>query len=381
VVIAGAVGAGVLLVVVAVLLAVFAGGGGGGGGGVAAIPGSEGGAASNGLPTWAAFCVPPETTAIAYLNVDKLRESEVLKMFERLGKELGKEFGKAPLPQDVNIQAKMMPFKDVFFAFRGDTVVAVLRTRDDLSLETIGTTLSGPGAVPNPFFGAAPGSAPGTAPDSTAPAIQTHAGVPYVRSPACCVAKLSACTYCLAGQEGDLKAALERFQRHEAPPLGADLQEALKNTPKGDHFVAGVPSPGALPTMPLPGAGIQGLASKLRWFAAAGQLDTAIRGEFVFFVVDQADATKFKTEFDRGMANMDQEVGRVPPHMRDMMQQFAKLLRGIRLSQSGNRLQANVHWSVPDIEALGRSAADMARSMRMPMMPGSGFPGGGFGSP
>ncbi len=372
VVLAGAAGAAVLLVVVAVLLAVFAGGGGTGGAGVSAIAGGKGEASSNGLPDWAAFCVSPDTTAIAYVNIDKLRESEVLQMFERLGK----EFGKAQIPQDFNIQAKMMPFKDVFLAFNKGTSVGVLRTRDDLSLETIGATLSGPGVVPNPFFGAAPGSLPGAAPGSTSPAIQNHAGVSYVKAPASCVAKLSACTYCVAEQEGHLKEALERFQRHEAPPLGSDLQEALKNTPKGDHFfVAGALVPGTLPMMPIPGGGAQGLDSKLRWFAVAGELGTSVRGQAALVFVAEADATKAKGEFDSGMANLDQSVGKVPPPMREMMQQFAKLLRGVRLSQSGSRLDASVHWSVNEIEAFGRSTASMVRSM--PMMPGSGLPGAG----
>jgi hypothetical protein len=355
----------VLLVVVAVLVAVFAGGGGGG---VSAVAGGESGTASNGLPVWAAFSVPPDTTAVAYVNLDRLRQSEVLKMFERLGK----EFGKGQIPQDFSIQAKMMPFKDAFLVFKKGTSVGVLRTRDDLSLETIGATLSGPGAIPNPFFGAAPSNLPGAAPGNTAPAIQNHAGVSYVRASASCVAKLSACTYCIAEHEGDLKEALERFQRQEAPPLGTDLQEALKNTPKGDHFVAGVPTAGALSTMPIPGGGTQGLASKLRWFAVAGQVDTSIRGEAAILFAAETDATKAKGEFDSALANIDQAVGRMPPPMHDMMQQFAKLLRGIRLSQSGNRLHASANWSVKDIEAFGRSAASMVRSM--PMMPGAGFP-------
>lgn|GEM_PF-6552697 len=301
------------------------------GGGVSQATGSSG-LAGNGLPTWAAFCVPPEAKAVGYVNIDKIRQSAAMQAFERLVPKTR---------QPVNLRARITPLKDALFVGGPQASVVVLRTRDDLSLETIAATLT---AAESP-----PGS-------GDTPPISSHAGTSYVRFSGGYVAKLASCTYCLSDRESELKQALDRSQRSEAPPLSAELREALKNIPSGDHFLAVVAE--GLPEDALSARMMGALPrdADFRWIAAAGYVDSSIRGTVAVEFKGSEQPAKLKADFDKGQQELAAQVGTAPPHARPMLQKLVELFRGLQVSHSGSRLTVKFNFTVKSIEELAQLA-------------------------
>lgn len=286
--------------------------------------------ADNGLPTWAAFCVPPEAKAVGYVNIDKVRQSAAMETLERLAKQARKS---------VNLRAQLTPLKELFFVGGPQASVAVLRTRDDLSLETIPVTLT---AAESPQGSGA------------TPPLSTHAGVSYVKFRDGYIAKLASCTYCASDRESELKQALERHQRGEAPPLSAELREALKNIPPGDHFLAMVPKGlqgGPLPPQML---GTAAQETDFRWLAAAGSIDSSIRGTVAVEFKASDQPAKLKADFDKSQKELAARADSVPPQMRQTVQKLLELLQGVQANQSGTRLTVTFQWSVKTMEELGQ---------------------------
>lgn len=278
-------------------------------------------AASNGLPAWAAFCPPAQAKALAYVNIDKVRQSAILGILERLAKQRsGKSF---------NLQAQLTPLKDAFFVGGPQASVVVLRTRDDLSLETISAVLS---ASDSPQGAGSPTT------------LSSHAGISYVRFRDGYIAKLASCTYCASDHEGELKQAIDRHRRGEAPPLDAALAEAFKNIPSGDHFLAMIPEQ---PTRNIGNPAVSAamdFAKEVRWMTAAAYVDSSIRGTLAMEFHSSEHAAKVKAQFDKTQKDLAAQLSQMPPQIRKPMQMAADLLNQTHMSQSGQRLKVTIDW-------------------------------------
>ncbi len=298
--------------------------------GVVASMAGDSGTAANGLPAWAAFAVPSGAKAIAYANVDKIRQSEVLRVIEGFA---SKRPGASPL----NLQARITPLKDIFFVGSLQASVAVIRTRDDLSLETLQAVL----------FSAKPGQ---SAPPSK---FVTHGGISYVALPTGCIAKLASCTYCATEREEELKQALDRYQRGEAAPLEAELQEALKNAPSGDHFLVSITSGWQQGMLPRPAATEQ-FKEDIRWVAVALSVDSSIRASLTAEFTSSDKAAQFKSEFDILRQMMSTNLAKAPPQIRPKTEKIQRLISGLSVSASGTRGYVKFRCAVRDIEELGK---------------------------
>ncbi len=299
-----------------------------GGGAVSQATGGSG-VASNGLPAWAAFCALPDAKAVAYVNIDKIRESGVLRTIEELANKMGEK--------PFNFEVGAAPLKDFLLVGGPEVSVGVLRTRDDLSLETISAALSAAGASES---------------SAGKPNILTHAGVSYVRYRSGYVAKLGSCMYCASDRESGLKAALDRHQRGEAPPLAATLAEALKNAPSGDHFLAMIPGDVSDMQANLAVSAAGKFAKEVRWLVAAGYIGSSIRGTVAIEFQSSEPAAKMKADFDDAQKQLSARLGQAPPQIRQKMQTAADMLNRVRMSQSGQRVQITFDWQVATLANL-----------------------------
>lgn len=335
-VIAGAVGGVVAVILVVVLILVLSGGGSGGSGGPG-IGGSSGDSlASNGLPTWAAYCVPPDARLVVYCNADKVRQSELFRLLERLGTKFNPA-GMKDFPR-----SEIEKLKDVYVAAsaRGDHFVIVIRTKDDTSsTDAIFLEKGKPGTVTK----------------------KTNDGMEYSSSPSGCAAKTGPYTFCFSRREEDVQAALARFQRKEALPLPNELREAMQKS-RGDVIAAATDIPSFIPT-----GGLGGPKGEQPVSAGVGlYLDSNVRVEAAVTFASSAQAANVKQQFDQAMSQLDKMAGMAPPQERAKVDKMLKMIRAVRMSQSGSTLQVSGSWNVRDIEELVNQAQSM-------------IPGGRFG--
>ncbi|MGQ9575312.1 MAG: hypothetical protein ACUVUC_08340 [Thermoguttaceae bacterium] len=338
-------GLGVLAAVVLIYLLVTGAGGGPG------LP------SASVLPPWATFAVPSQAKGVVYVNVDKLRQSELYRMLQRLAKSAsvpvpGMELGPIFSPAD--------NLTELFVAFGQNTEpVFVFRMREDTSLESLRSTAMAA------FQRVAPRGLRG----ATAPAAETktHGSVQYSSFAGGCLAKTAAATFCGTQTEEDLKEALGRFQRNESLPLSPDLQEALSHA-RGDHYFALVDlrqwqSKGfAAPAFPASGAGWPAWLG----FGATATSGLSIDGTLGFATEPEAQANK--KDFDEMIKKIDEGLGQLPPNapplMREMLEKLRRIARAIRASQSGKTVRLTASWSVKDIEDLLSQAIGLAKAFR-----------------
>lgn len=325
------------------------------------VPGAGGGPgrpSASVLPRWATFAVPSQAKGVVYVNVDKLRQSELYRMLQRLVKSAS-----VPVPgmQLGPIFSLADNLTELFVAFGQNTEpIIVFRTREDMSLDVlVSSTIDAfEATLPAPLRGAA------------RPPLQTgaYANVEYLRLPGGgCLAKTAPATFCGTQTEENLKEALGRFQRNESLPLSPDLQEALSHA-RGDHYFALVdlrqwqPGGFAAPALPASGAGWPAWLG----FGATATSGLSIDGTLGFATEPEAQAAK--KDLDEMIKKIDEGLGELPPNappqMREMLEKSRRIVRAIRASQSGKTVRLTASCSVKDIEDLLSQAKGFAKAFR-----------------
>lgn len=320
----GVVGA-IAIIALIVMLVLSIGGGGN------PLASSGGPVASNGLPEWAAFAASSNTQGVGYFNMEKFVRGQTFALFKRVASNLPGNRGAVFMAGESDLAL----IKDACFILESSgSMVAVLRTTEDLAPDALASRLNKRGAVD-----AAP---------------QTHAGTTFYRQGPDYIAKVGPNTYCMSDNELAFRAALDRLQKKEAAPLSPALQAAMQSV-SGDHSLAIVRTGNAAP-LPGPLAAMGNVSS----FAIGGRLDSTISFDAVLTLASEAEARQMKDAWDK--MNREMNSGpQPPPQAQAMVEKMKALVRGVSLSQSGSTVKIRGSWSVSQIEDLVNSMQSAGR--------------------
>jgi hypothetical protein len=294
--------------------------------------------------------------------VDRLRESELFDLVEKIAEMGGPTGAMAKMPwKSTEWQSFADSIEEAAFVMLPDEdAYAIVRTKDDMSLEGMVGLLAGVGSASGRY----------DAEENGEPEPQTHAGAEYVGFSDGFLAKTAGRTFLATDDEADLQAALDRLKGNEKAQLNDTLRRALDSA-RGDHFVAMLTPGGSVPGAPIPMSPGGMSAPKPEWFGIGFSTDSriSIDGTMGFSTAD--DASKIKQAFDEGVAKVDSMMDNAPPNappeMRQMMEKMVGMIRAIELSQSGDVVRVRGSWSIRDIEELIGQVGSM-----MPRGPGAG---------
>jgi hypothetical protein len=292
--------------------------------------------------------------------VDRLSRSELFDLIEKIG-----GTGGGPMPTMPWKTTEWQPIADtiadVVFVMLPDEddALAILRTKNDISLGELAGLIEGLGT----------GGGDSASSDSPTPEPQTHAGAEYVSFRGGFLAKTGQRTFCGTDKEPDLKAALGRLQRNEKAQLSDKLQEALDSA-RGDNFFAMVVPAGSSSGLssPFPMARME--ISAPEWVGMGFTVDSSITIDGAVGFPAAKDAEKIKQEYDKAMQSSSEPPPGAPEQMREFVSKLQRMVKALKLSQSGSTLEIRGSWNIRDIEELiDQAKQSFSRPSMMPRPP------------
>jgi hypothetical protein len=273
----------------------------------------------------APFCyyVPDTATGVGYINLTKLRESDLYAEFDSA---VSRELRRLPFDiseDDVN--------ELLFVMLDGGREVTVARIREDLPAEEV---VSGT--------------------DDNAK-LSEYQEFEYVRTGNSYrgqyVAKTAPYTFCIADDESSLRNVLRTFERQEESELDDDLRAVLRRVSGQDHYLAMRRAPGhrhtAFPgdvvvlVRTLTGAGSAnafGIGTTISTSSVSLEAATAFRTE--------RDGRRLEEEFAAWTAVMEEQINnsRHSQARRDAMKQGVDMLKEARVWNTVSGKLATRHW-------------------------------------
>jgi hypothetical protein len=284
---------------------------------------------TGGIPSWAAACVPSNAQRVAYVNLDRVRKSDLYKDLEAQfqGGSWADDFGGLRLrPDDVREIVLTSPGRS------GDDIV-ILRTHADLPLDDV------------------------VAKQNRSAKSTTYKGFEYVRaSSGYYAAKIARRIYCVAPKEDIIKDVLDRAEKKERPKLDRELKRILDNVGSGDLFMAesdaaSSPFGGMLPDFPdFEAVGIAAwIGSRL-----------SVQGLIGF--TKERGAEEVVKEFDKMMKKASSEDS--GPFQGKEGKKIVELVSQLKLRQRGKDVLFKGAWKVSDIQEITSGIAKNKPSRR-----------------
>jgi len=291
--------------------------------------------ASGGIGEYAPY-VPEDATGVAFIDMARLRQSE---LYEQL-KDFIEEAEQESLGQ-ADVWAQQLDMDDIeeFFisgSQESDFVFAV-RTTKDFDLGSL-------------LHGAAKGE---TKECSGFAYVEARRGGRGVYA-----AKTAARIYCFAPKEGILRDALCRLSKKEKLELNQDLQGILDRVTRYDHYFAfvaggfpagprGLPS---LPALPFPGFG------EPRGIGVGFTVRASIRGEVLLRFAERHEAEAVEqlvhTGLQGAIASMRLAISQLRGTRREEAEKLLRLMGSVGVSRSGAIVAITASARAEEIEEL-----------------------------
>jgi hypothetical protein len=275
------------------------------------------------LPAWVAQACPKDAKLVGYIDVDRLRSTD---LWDSLEDKMGKDHGMLG-----GIQTDLEPDDVAAFAVigTGRGELFLVETKEDLALDEL---------FKNPPK------------DSD---VKEKHDIEYARQGSMLVAKIGKRRF-LAGSahpEDTFFDALKRIDKKETPELDDDLQQALDDVAGNDAY-------GATMNDGMPVAGLRAMGLGVDFGSKI-----AVDATLVF--KKKRHAENFREDFAEMLEDAREKFKGAPAPIRRQMEDALDLAEGIRVRQSGSAVRLSGAWSTDDVEDL------------VPTGPG-GFPGRGF---
>lgn len=252
-----------------------------------------------GVPKWAFYCIPEDAKVVGYIDMDKVRESELLSGVEEL----------IPGPMKQQYGGSDFDFEDVsevFAAGDEEDMVAVVRMQEDCSLKSL---------LPKELR------------DRIQP--KSYKDVEYISAGRGVMAKTADRTFCFASNENLLKDAISRLDRKERAEIDKNLQVGLNAVSGGDiYFVA-------------TSLGGDELPFQFEAFHSQAWLGSSLQVQTTWVFEESDDAEKAKKMVDGFFAMADEAPAPIKT-----------LLEAVTISQKGKYLYGNAKWKIKDIKDL-----------------------------
>jgi hypothetical protein len=301
-----------------------------------------------GIPAWAVYYIPENTQWIAYVNLDKLRGSDLYAQIRK-----GADKRAMQIEGDVDAD----DVSEAFVAGAGfgpaDEPLVVLRTTKDRPLKEF---------LPK---------------ERRDQPTQSFKSIEYAGFGKSADGKERVCaktgerTYCFAASEDALKQAIQRLDRKERAKLDKNLQAGLDAVAGGNLYAAGI----NLRNAQMPFA--------IEMFNTRAWVTSAVQIEATVVFADANDAEKCKKMIDGFLANLTKLSTMMPG---DQKKELESLLSGVNFSQDGKELRCEAKWNNADVMALVKKAQERSQlpGQSPPNQPGPVPPSqvpGRFGAP
>jgi hypothetical protein len=271
------------------------------------------GGSGSGVPNWATYFIPEDAQMIAYVNVDKIRGSDLFAdVRDAMNKQVS-QMGANFTPDDVS--ELVIVGQSVGW---GQKPLTISRWKKDYALRDV---------LPK---------------DGLDQSIQTYKGIEYVslkKSPfesGGLIAKTGDRTFCIAPNEDSLKKTIERLDRKQEAKLDKNLQSALDSVGGCHAYVVGLKTQSAAAPVPF------------EVFYARAWLTSSLQVELTAVCTDAAIAKKGKAEIDQGLSRGIELFGKTNKDL-------ASLLSAISVRQNGKKLCVEAKWQNKDLMALKNS--------------------------
>lgn len=268
---------------------------------------------SSAIPSWATYFIPEDAQMIGYVNVDKIRGSDLFAdLREAMNKQVS-QMGANFTPDDVSELVVVAQSVGV-----GQQPLTISRWKKDYALRDV---------LPK---------------DRLDQSIQTYKGIEYVslkRSPfesGGLIAKTGDRTFCIAPNEDLLKKTIERLDRKQEAKLDKNLQSALDSVGGCHAYVVGLKTQSAAAPVPF------------EVFYARAWLTSSLQVELTAVCTNAAIAKNGKAEIDQGLSRGIELFGKTNKDL-------ASLLSAISVRQNGKKLCVEAKWKNKDLMALKNS--------------------------
>jgi hypothetical protein len=277
------------------------------------------------LAGWTGPYLPASTKAIIFVNVGKIRESDLYPQVDKALREMGnplKQIGVKIGPNDVS---ELLAVFAEFNMRRGpDEPCIIFRCEKDLALGEI---------VDQGRF-----------------ATKTIDGATCVSLPHdAFLAKTEPRTYCFAQGEDALKKVFERVHKKETAEVSDALKGLLEKCSDGEHYFVA--------------AAGKGQADAL---AASLSIGDTVRVKVSVTHPNEADAKDAESNFTKGKERLEKDPDVLPPKLRAQRENVLNVVRGARLTRSGQTLDFTASAKMRDLKAF---LADFVIELMSPPRP------------
>ncbi|RLI47887.1 MAG: hypothetical protein DRP09_21965, partial [Candidatus Thorarchaeota archaeon] len=292
-----------------------------------------------------AYYVPDDASGMVYINVDELRDSE-LEVVSELFDSADKMVKGNSLPLEITSD----DVKEVFVILGSDPekITIVMKTAEDMDLDEI-------------------------VKDYKKNNVKSHKDIDYVqvgsRYQGMYLAKTDKKTYCMSGDEENLKSVLKQFSRKKKTELDDALQDALDFVDGEDHFAVMNTSS----ARGMPGIGGMGMMfGKAEAMGIGVSINSSIDVKATVFFEDKDDAADLaedmEKELEKGIEELEDMLDKVKDSQKEQTETALKMMKQIDIDQSGKAIE--VEWDY-DTDEVNEMLEDFVGEVKN-FMPGLG---------
>ena len=276
-----------------------------------------------------AYYVPDDASGMVYISVDELRDSD-LEIISELFDSADEMVKGNSLP----LKIASDDVKEVFVILGSgpEKITIVMKTAEDMDLDEI-------------------------VKDYNKDNVKSHKDIDYVqigsRYQGMYLAKTDNKTYCMSGDEENLKSVLKQFSRKEKAELDDALQDALDFVDGEDHFAVMKTSS----AQGMPGIGdMSMMVGDAQAIGIGVSINSSIDAKATVFFKDKDDAADLVEEMEKGLEEGIEELEDMLDEARgrekEQMETALQMMKAIDIDQSGKAIEFEWDYDTDEVNEL-----------------------------